>query len=403
MLTYDKKPKVDDFIKKYGDKYPLLKLFKDTEQDLVWHAEGHVHIHTDMVLDEIYKIIDDSKWCLSDSQKKVLMMAAVFHDYAKPITTKSVERHGRICVVASRHEFMGASLLFNLPRPQEITQSEWLSVIKLVAYHQMPKKAVRESYNFGGYMRLLNAAGDLKLLYLLELADMLGRTCEDMEENLLYLDLFKQDCESHGLFGLDGDLIQKEVRFNHSNLTDAVYHKGLYDISEGNIPNLECTSVMPYTNRPTPNLVILCGLPASGKSTLAKRLFSDYVVISLDSIRKELTGREEDQSQNDEVLRVAKSRLIECFRIGQNVVYDSTAFRFDFRSWVVDLARKYDVEYSYFIRILCVMSDIDKSVSQDTTRTRSVGRERIKDMAEKFQIPTYLESDRVEFIVQDIG
>ena len=51
-------PNVDDCIAHLGDIFPLLKEYKNTIQDPVWHAEGDVHIHTDMVLTELYKLLE---------------------------------------------------------------------------------------------------------------------------------------------------------------------------------------------------------------------------------------------------------------------------------------------------------------------------------------------------------
>jgi len=55
-------PNVDDCIAHLGDIFPLLKEYKNTIQDPVWHAEGDVHIHTDMVLTELYKLLESKEW-----------------------------------------------------------------------------------------------------------------------------------------------------------------------------------------------------------------------------------------------------------------------------------------------------------------------------------------------------
>ena len=52
-LSMHGKPSIDECIYYLGDAFPLLYEFKTTEQDSQWHAEGDVHIHTGMVLNEL--------------------------------------------------------------------------------------------------------------------------------------------------------------------------------------------------------------------------------------------------------------------------------------------------------------------------------------------------------------
>ena len=80
----------------------------------------------------------------------------------------------------------------------------------------------------------------------------------------------------------------------------------------------------------TPSLLLLAGLPASGKSTLAKRLARlGATVVSLDAIRAEL-GDVHDQSRNSDVLAIAQMRVESALLDGQWVVLDATNLR---RAW----------------------------------------------------------------------
>lgn len=77
---------VNKFIDLFGNEFEFLYQLKNTEQDIVWHAEGDVHIHTDMVLKEVYELIVLNNF--TESEQFVLILSALFHDIAKPISTK---------------------------------------------------------------------------------------------------------------------------------------------------------------------------------------------------------------------------------------------------------------------------------------------------------------------------
>jgi hypothetical protein len=49
LLQQDVSPNIDECVAVLGHLLPALKLLKDTPQDLEWHAEGDVHIHTGIV------------------------------------------------------------------------------------------------------------------------------------------------------------------------------------------------------------------------------------------------------------------------------------------------------------------------------------------------------------------
>jgi len=50
-------PDIDECIDVLGEHIDWLYRLKKTPQDDQWHAEGNVHIHTGMVLEELYKIL----------------------------------------------------------------------------------------------------------------------------------------------------------------------------------------------------------------------------------------------------------------------------------------------------------------------------------------------------------
>ena len=74
-----------------------------------------------------------------------------------------------------------------------------------------------------------------------------------------------------------------------------------------------------------PHMIILVGLPASGKSTRSTQLAAaGYRVISTDAIRAEITGSAADQSQNPRVVAIAHARAYDALEVGDHVVIDAT-------------------------------------------------------------------------------
>ena len=77
----------------------------------------------------------------------------------------------------------------------------------------------------------------------------------------------------------------------------------------------------------SPMLIVLIGLPGSGKSFVAKRIAKDnddVVVVSSDAIREEFYGDANDQSHNDKVFRIVNKKLKEGLLAGKKVILDAT-------------------------------------------------------------------------------
>lgn len=92
IILNNKRPLLEKYLQYFNNKFPLLNELKNTEQDNVWHGEGNVFIHTNMVLSEIYNIIYSNGYILSIEDKQILILGVIFHDIAKTITTKKETR-----------------------------------------------------------------------------------------------------------------------------------------------------------------------------------------------------------------------------------------------------------------------------------------------------------------------
>lgn len=138
-------------------------------------------------------------------------------------------------------------------------------------------------------------------------------------------------------------------------------------------------------NRPT--LILLVGIPGSGKTTYAEKYIEEHystIHISSDDIRAELWGNEATQGDNNEVFSLMQSRTIEALNNGQSVVYDATNITRKDRSYIIALCPK-------FAKIEChiIWAPIETCIERDAARERTVGKEIIDRMLKRFQAVYY--------------
>lgn len=136
-----------------------------------------------------------------------------------------------------------------------------------------------------------------------------------------------------------------------------------------------------------PTLIMLCGIPGSGKTTYAKKYVEEYpstIHISSDEIRAELWGNEATQGDNSKVFSLMQSRTIEALNNGQSVMYDCTNITRKDRSYIIALCPK-------FVKIEChiIWAPIETCIERDAARDRTVGKEVIDRMLKRFQAPYY--------------
>mgnify|MGYP003299417619 CR=1 FL=1 len=80
-------------------------------------------------------------------------------------------------------------------------------------------------------------------------------------------------------------------------------------------------------------LIILCGIPGSGKSWIADELLSEYLIFgerediavhSSDAIREELFGDPSSQENNALVFETMHKRVRDDLKADKTVIYDAT-------------------------------------------------------------------------------
>ena len=343
-----KTPNIDEFVGGLGDRFPLLKDYKSTPQDCEWHAEGDVHIHVGMVLNETYKILQTEASHLNRERRLSLILGALLHDICKPLTTKEQEIDGKVRIVAPRHASRGHSYLalklVGLGLPYSVIEL----TLSLVSYHHEPKKLVIKDKPAGDYKRLSRLA-DPELLYWLELADIRGRECQDKQQQLEIIELYGLYTQEYQAWSSFDTAYQpwrtyfdRELADYDRDTRDLVLAQAIarYEVGKIFTPESELARSYNYRNA-FPQVIITFGVSGSGKSTWITEHLQDHTVISLDAIRSQMAGSRSDQSQNSKVVQAAKEQLKILLRSQSKIVWDATNLRRDFRQQVINISRQY--------------------------------------------------------------
>ena len=353
----------------------LLAELADCPQDPSWHAEGDVAIHTEMVLEETYELLETIDEALSPELELTLILGALLHDIAKPLCTREAMVEGRPRIIAPRHADRGRSLLaYQLPAlglPAEVAQG----VLALVGHHHDPKFLVLRDRPRGQWYRLARLA-PMQLLYWLELADIRGRRCGDRQEQLDLVELYW--LLAHEEYGLGGDQrpplahwrpwFEDQLQDQDPRLTRLAWAQAVRDFEAGAIftPEEGLARSYQWRERPIPELVVTCGPSGAGKSSWARERYPDHAVVAMDDIRGELTGAPEDQSMNGQVFQEAKERLKAHLRQGQDVIWDATNIRRRSRQLICGIGQDYGAHVT--LAVMCTPAE--------DVFARNAGRER---------------------------
>lgn len=131
-------------------------------------------------------------------------------------------------------------------------------------------------------------------------------------------------------------------------------------------------------------LYVMCGIPASGKTTFAKKLADcgcEYV--GTDEIRKELFGDESIQTNGQKVFDLAFHRITLKALEEKNVVFDATnRFRKDRK----ELIKKFRPYFDY-IMLITFPCSLETCLDRNSKRPRQVPKKAIERMHLQYECP----------------
>lgn len=355
---------------------PFASDLEATNQELKWHGEGNVLNHTKMVIEKLITLEEYQE--LTKKEKLIVFLSALFHDIGKIVCTKVINSE----ITSFHHGATGSKMLreylwkdLSLAGTKEY-QSFREAICLLVKYHSTPvhsykdltKKVIKTSLN-----NELTNYYNLKLLTILAKADVLGRIGTDDSDYLENLMLFVEEAKQL-------DCFDKAFKFNDS------YTKYKY---------LNNDTIWPYQSLFNSNygtIILICGLPGTGKDTYIKEKYKDLPVISLDDIREEL-----DVDSNDNqglVYNNAKERAKDLLRNKKEFVWNATNITSLIRNKQLNLFHNYNAS----VKIVFLETELKTNLERNRNRKKEVNEKVIFKLLSNIDIPEAYEAEDVEWI-----
>lgn len=357
-------------------RFGWLRAMAGIPQEPEYHAEGDVAVHTRMVAEVLANM---EAWrALPPTERGILFAAALLHDVAKPARTR-VGLDGR--VASPGHARAGATLvrylLWHGEGLGEPPPPAWReTVAHLVRWHGLPLWFF-EKQDPQHAVIAASMTARLDQVALLAEADVRGRICADPGELLARIDLFRSYAEEQACLTAPRAFASDHSRFVYLAGTGDDPAYAAYD-------DTAC------------EVVLLSGLPGAGKDSWVQVHLSQWPVISLDAIRRELgVSPEDDQGA---VAHAAKERARDLLRTHTSFVWNATNVTRAMRGQVVELVTAYKAR----VRIVYVESAYDTLRERNRSRSVPVPEAVIDRMARRLDLPDVTEARTVEWLADGV-
>ena len=350
---------------------------RDVPQDPLYHGEGNVMAHTRMVCEALIRTVGFHE--LPMERKTALFLAALLHDIGKAGTTR--QENG--VWISPNHSPAGSRMArtFLWKDEQLCGSPEALrfreTVCALIRYHMLPGR-IPEQNNPERSLRRLAAVGELApdftldQLCMLAEADAGGRIAGDRAEILSRIQLCRMMAEEAGCLSGPYPFPDACTRHAYLNGRNVSPDHSLYDDTWGEV-------------------ILLSGLPGTGKDTRIRGAYAGLPVVSLDGIRKKLRISPADNQSR--VAEAAREEAREYLRGKQPFVWNATNLSPEIREKVTGLFERYGAR----VRILYLEAAWEKRAARNAGRKDSVPETAVVKMLGKAVPPMPYEARTVEW------
>jgi predicted kinase len=355
--------------------FPEIRDMMGVVQDPRHHAEGDVATHTKMVL---ANLIEQTGYkSLSTGNQEIVWVSALLHDVEKRSTTV-VESDGTI--TSKGHAKRGERTVREMLYVAKNTDSSVPffvreQICKLVRYHGLPLWIFEKSDPLKTLLQV-SLEVNTQWLTMLARADIRGRICTDQADLLYRVDLFEEFCRENQCWGKARSFASPVARFHYFSRDNA--HPDYEPFGEA-----------------TYEVVLLSGLPGSGKDTFIARHLADWPVISLDTYRRKLKISPTDKQGTSRVVQLAEEEAKALLRSRTSFVWNATNLTRQVRQQLVDLFTTYKAQ----VRIVYLEVPYQQLIRQNRDREHVVPEAILQRMMQKLEIPAVWEAHQVDYIV----
>lgn len=398
-------PQFSSLIDALAQDLPLLQDLANTPQEAAWHAEGNVANHCKLVLKEARHLARKAN--LSESQRLILLLAAILHDIGKVLTTRlEPDETGTIRLRSRGHarrgrDYLSYRLLSVLPAEQ-VEQ-----LLPLIAEHHSLHRALDDHLQRGVWA--LARRANLPLLLLLAKADVRGRILGQQEQSQArhtedMVELIELVAQDEGIWQQTDPYAEfrQHIATLLPNAPTELYtlacERGIRDWESGLIhtPHEAVARVQAVARDGFPRLTVLFGPSGSGKSSYANTLRNtapNVQVISLDHLRQQIGQNANDQKVNGQVMQAARQALREGLHKKRHVIWDATSLRRSQRAQIIGIGH----DYGALSEIRVLWATPQELTKRNARRERVVPHAVINHQLKILQFPERQEAHLLNF------
>ena len=355
----------------------LAEGMKATWQNPIWHGEGDVWTHTCMVCEELAALEEYRQ--LERRKQQEVFLAALLHDIGKvpctrleggtwisPNHTAVGSRMARE-VLWQQYGFCGKKDL------QEFRET----ICTLIRYHSTPLHIL--DYE-SPERRLIRIASNgellpdfsIELLCVLARADVCGRIAASRDNSLEAVELCVAQAEEAGCLEQPFNFPTEFSKYAYMEGRSIMPGQELYDDTWGEI-------------------ILMSGLPGTGKDTWIREHCGEYPVVSLDDLRKQMKIAPTDTQ--GAVVNAARNLAKGYLREKVPFVWNATCLTPMIREKQVKLF----TDYYASVRIIFLETEWEEQLRRNRERKEAVPDMVIRDMMRNMVLPERFEAHVVEW------
>ena len=348
-------------------RFPCLLPLSNCKQNPIYHAEGNVWIHTQLVCEALISL---PAWrAMNVRDRSILFAAALFRNLAKPLAIQVADDRN---ITAKEHVNLKARMVRQILQDLQTPFAIREAIVAIVRYESLPLWF----WDKPQPLRSIIKASQLircDWLALMAEADVKGRICADRDKLLETIEFFRDFCQEHDCLDRSYPFASDHSRFIYfQNDTDRPYEA--YDSTRLDV-------------------IMMCGLPGTGKDYWIEQNCPDLPMISLDKIRRtmEILPTDEQGEVIQAAKKIAKGHLL----TQTPFIWNATNIVKPIRSGLISLFAYYDAQ----IRIVYLEVPIDRVLRQNRDRKAQVPTAVIHRYRDRLEIPDITECHQIDYFV----